>query len=105
MTVLMATAQKPDAVIECRDNLDFMAGFADGLFNLIVTSPPYNLGKSYERKSCLQDYLEAQSKVIAECVRLLDEQGSICWQVGNYVSNGEIIPLDALLYPLFAGPD
>ena len=97
-----ADSQTRDAVIECRDNLDFMAGFRDGAFKLIVTSPPYNIGKSYERKSRLQDYLAAQSAVIAECVRLLDERGSICWQVGNYVSNGEIIPLDVLLYPLFA---
>ena len=100
--MLAALKEQPDAVIECRDNLDFMAEFQDGAFKLIVTSPPYNLGKSYERKACLRDYLAMQSEVIAECVRLLDEQGSICWQVGNYVSNGEIIPLDVLLYPLFA---
>ena len=88
--------------IACADNLDFMQGFDDGDFRLIVTSPPYNLGKSYERKSVLDDYLEAQEKVIAESVRLLADDGSLCWQVGNYVSNGEIIPLDALLYPIFA---
>ena len=88
--------------IACADNLDFMQGFDDGDFRLIVTSPPYNLGKSYERKSMLDDYLEAQEKVIAESVRLLADDGSLCWQVGNYVSNGEIIPLDALLYPIFA---
>ncbi len=97
----MVAAPKPQAVIECRDNLDFIADFPDGAFKLIVTSPPYNLGKSYERKSRLQDYLADQSKVIAECTRLLDERGSICWQVGNYVSNGAIIPLDVLLYPIF----
>ncbi|HOA52669.1 MAG TPA: site-specific DNA-methyltransferase, partial [Thermogutta sp.] len=34
--------------------------------------------------------------------RVLDDQGSICWQVGNYVDNGEIIPLDIVLYPIFA---
>jgi adenine-specific DNA-methyltransferase len=34
-------------------------------------------------------------------VRTLTETGSICWQVGNYVDNGAIIPLDALLYPVF----
>jgi adenine-specific DNA-methyltransferase len=69
--------------------------------NLIVTSPPYNIGKSYERKSSLEDYVAGQSTVIAECVRLLNEQGSICWQVGNHVVNGEIWPLDILLYPVF----
>ncbi|MCY3803860.1 MAG: site-specific DNA-methyltransferase [Gammaproteobacteria bacterium] len=78
-----------------------MQGLPDGSFKLIVTSPPYNLGKSYEGKSPLDTYLALQERVIGECVRLLDEQGSLCWQVGNYVENGEIAPLDALLYPIF----
>ncbi len=93
----------PDAVIECADNLAFMAGLADRSFKLIVTSPPYNLGKSYENaRLSLADYLASQEAVIAECVRLLHDRGSICWQVGNYVDNGEIIPLDTVLYPIFA---
>jgi adenine-specific DNA-methyltransferase len=68
---------------------------------LVVTSPPYNIGKSYEAKSKLDSYIAAQTKVIAECVRLLHPRGSICWQVGNHVQNGEIFPLDLLLYPIF----
>ena len=70
-------------------------------FHLIMTSPPYNIGKSYEEKTALDVYLQEQAKVIAECVRLLHPNGSICWQVGNHVSIGEIWPLDILLYPVF----
>ena len=93
----------PEAIIECSDNLDFMAGLEDSKFKLIVTSPPYNLGKSYEQERLsLDEYVEEQEQVIAECVRLLHDQGSICWQVGNHVDNGEIVPLDVLLYPIFA---
>ncbi|HYB90552.1 MAG TPA: site-specific DNA-methyltransferase [Candidatus Binataceae bacterium] len=88
-------------VIECRDNLDFMRALPDGIFRLIVTSPPYNIGKSYERRRLLNDYLTEQRQVIAECVRLLDGRGSICWQVGNHVDGGEIVPLDTALYPVF----
>ena len=87
--------------IDCCDNLEFMAGFDDRSFKLIVTSPPYNLGKSYENRSRLDVYLAMQERVIGECTRLLHDQGSICWQVGNYVDNGEIVPLDTILYPLF----
>ena len=68
---------------------------------LIVTSPPYNVGKEYEKKTSLNQYLELQKEVIAECVRVLSPKGSICWQVGNFVNNGYIIPLDTLLYPVF----
>ncbi len=88
-------------VIACADNMPFMASFPDAMFKLIVTSPPYNLGKPYEERSDLDEYLASQERVIGECVRLLHARGSICWQVGNYVNNGEIVPIDTLLYPLF----
>ena len=89
--------------IACEDNLAFMQRLEDEQLQmkLIVTSPPYNLGKEYEAKSTLDDYLESQARVIQQCVRLLHPEGSICWQVGNYVDNGEVIPLDILLYPIF----
>ena len=83
------------------DNLAYMAKLKNETFKLIVTSPPYNLGKQYESRSPLDAYLDSQKAVIAECVRLLHPQGSLCWQVGNYVDNGSIAPLDALLYPVF----
>ena len=89
------------AVVSCQDNLEFMRYQENGKFKLIVSSPPYNIGKEYENKSEINDYLNNQKLVIEECVRLLNEEGSICWQVGNYVNNGEIIPLDSLLYPIF----
>ena len=91
-----------EPVIECADNIDFMRNLPDGSMKLIVTSPPYNIGKSYERRNSLANYLESQKQVIDECVRLLHTEGSICWQVGNHVTkDGEIVPLDAVLYPMF----
>jgi len=91
----------PDAYMVCQDNLSFMRTLPDESVKLIVTSPPYNLGKVYERRSSLEVYVEAQTRVIEECVRLLDSRGSICWQVGNHVQDGEIFPLDIILYPVF----
>ena len=88
-------------VLACRDNLEFMRELPAGRFKLIVTSPPYNLGKEYESRAPLDAWLENQERVVGECARLLHPQGSICWQVGNYVQEGEIVPLDTLLYPLF----
>ena len=88
-------------ILACEDNLSFMGKLADEKFKLIVTSPPYNIGKEYEGKISLDAYLSMQEQVVRECVRLLHPQGSICWQVGNYVENGEITPLDSILYPIF----
>ena len=90
-----------DAMIEVQDNLKFMRGLADESMKLIVTSPPYNIGKSYEKRSSLGQYVKNQTQVISECVRLLHPNGSICWQVGNHVQKGEVFPLDMVLYHLF----
>lgn len=91
----------PQATIELSDNLVFMRKQADESMHLIVTSPPYNIGKSYEKRTTNEVYIEQQVAAIAEAVRLLHPRGSICWQVGNHVDDGEIFPLDALLYPHF----
>ena len=92
-----------DAAVElsCENNLQFMRRLSDNSMKLIVTSPPYNLGKEYEQKRSQEVYIEEQTACIAEAVRLLHPNGSICWQVGNHVQNGEIFPLDILLYPIF----
>ena len=89
------------AVLSCQDNLDFMRPLPAGSMQLVVTSPPYNIGKTYERRRALEIYIEQQTRVIAECVRLLAPRGSLCWQVGNHVQDGEIFPLDLVLYPIF----
>ena len=82
--------------------LDLLRNLPEGSMQLVITSPPYNLGKEYEKRLELKTYLEQQEEVISECVRVLNDAGSICWQVGNYVDRGAIIPLDSILYPIFA---
>ena len=86
---------------ERADNLDFLDTIDDEAIQLIVTSPPYNLGKRYENRVTMKEYLESQEAVISECVRILRPQGSICWQVGNHVDDGAIVPLDVVLFPIF----
>jgi adenine-specific DNA-methyltransferase len=82
--------------------LDLLKSIPNESLQLVVTSPPYNIGKEYEKKLDLDLYLEQQAQVIGECVRALSPKGSICWQVGNYVDKGAIIPLDTILYPIFS---
>jgi len=83
------------------DCLELLRQIPDETIQLIVTSPPYNIGKEYEKRLKLENYLNQQKQVIKECYRVLSEHGSICWQVGNYVQNGSIVPLDSELYPIF----
>lgn len=69
--------------------------------DLVITSPPYNLGKKYEKRTSLQSYLKNLEPVISELKRVLSNTGNICWQVGNYVEKGEVFPLDIYFYNLF----
>ena len=87
--------------IECADNLKFMRSLPAESMHMNVTSPPYNIGKTYEKRTPLEAYIESQTAAIAEAVRLLSPKGSICWQVGNHVDDGEVFPLDMMLYDLF----
>ena len=73
----------------------------DRSISLIITSPPYNLGKNYEKRVSIQEYLEKQKPVIEQLHRILKDDGSICWQVGNYVDRGEVFPLDIFYYQIF----
>ncbi|MBI4282388.1 MAG: site-specific DNA-methyltransferase [Chloroflexi bacterium] len=88
-------------VVRLGDTLDFLGTLPSRLCRLIITSPPYNLGKQYEEPKVLSEYLAEQESVIEELVRCLADDGSLCWQVGNYVNAGEVYPLDTIFYPIF----
>lgn len=100
-STLVRSPPQANANAACADNLEYTSRFATESMKLIVTSPPYNIGKSYERRAPLDSYVEGQSRVIEACARLLHPHGSLCWQTGNHVDNGEVFPLDTLLYPIF----
>jgi adenine-specific DNA-methyltransferase len=90
-----------DAVIAPGDCLKTLRGLPEGFAKLIITSPPYNIGKAYEKATALDAYLDALSPIVDELVRVLADDGSLCWQVGNYVESGEVFPLDIFYYRLF----
>jgi adenine-specific DNA-methyltransferase len=94
-------AKNERSVVFSGNCLELLKQIPDQSLQLVVTSPPYNIGKEYERKLELNAYVAQQAAVIEECVRALSDTGSICWQVGNYVDKGAIVPLDAILYPIF----
>ncbi len=86
---------------ECCDALSFCRALDDGSIKLLITSPPYNIGKEYETRVGIEQYLETMSPLLDEFTRLVADDGSLCWQVGNYVDGGEVYPLDIYFYPLF----
>jgi len=82
--------------------MELLKTIPDSVIQLVVTSPPYNIGKEYEKRLGLGRYVDQQRSVNRECVRVLLQSGRICWQVGNYVDSGSIVPRDTVLYPVFS---
>lgn len=93
--VAPASIQSLDHAIWQGDVLPFLKGLpSTPTFDLIVTSPPYNIGKEYETRKVLDEYVKWQESIIDELVPRLKVGGSLCWQVGNYVDDNQIFPLD-----------
>jgi len=90
-----------DVTLFTGDCREFLQQLPDHSAQLVVTSPPYNIGKSYERRTSLEAYLAREKEVINLSIDKLRPGGSICWQVGNHVDGGEVFPLDILLYQFF----
>jgi DNA modification methylase len=97
--------QSPDAeweIIE-GDALQELDSVRDNSCKLIVTSPPYNIGKEYERdrRLSLREYARWLDKIIGKLCDKVATDGHICWQSGNFVEGGEVFPLDTFFYRMF----
>lgn len=90
-----------DYRFECRDALQFSKSLPADSVKLIITSPPYNIGKEYETKRNIDEYIANLTPMLAEFERILSKDGSLCWQTGNFVEQGEVYPLDIYFYPIF----
>lgn len=89
-----------DVLIAHNDTLDFLRTVPNESVRLVVSSPPYNIGKPYEDKIALDEYLDWQRTVLWECTRILQPDGSLCWEVGNHINSGEVFPLDIFFYQI-----
>ena len=85
------------------DVLRKLRALAPGTCSLAVSSPPYNIRKEYERgdNRTYDEYVEWQRQVIEAMTPALTADASVCWQVGTYVADGEIFPLDIPLVGAF----
>jgi len=90
-----------EIVLHLGDSLKFLQGIPNDIAQLIISSPPYNIGKEYETKTSIENYLGQQEPVMEELVRILSPSGSLCWETGNFVQDSEVFPLDTFYYDIF----
>ena len=78
------------------NSLIYLDEVADSSCRLVITSPPYNIRKEYERdhRRSLTEYIDWLRPIVTKACSKVTDDGHLCWQVGNYVSNGEVFPLD-----------
>jgi adenine-specific DNA-methyltransferase len=93
---------QPRCQIFLQDAFEFLESLKPGSVDLIVSSPPYCMGKEYERSLKIEDFVAAHEALAPLLVRALRRGGSLCWQVGHHVQRGVVTPLDAVVYPIFA---
>lgn len=101
ITVSETLADQAQATLLEGDTLARLRDLPPRSVQLIITSPPYNIGKEYETQVALEHYLDWLRPIAAELFRVLADGGSICWQVGNFVEQSEVFPLDIFFYPMF----
>ncbi|MDE3270092.1 MAG: site-specific DNA-methyltransferase [Pseudomonadota bacterium] len=75
---------------ECMDELP------DCSTHLIVTSPPYNVGKEYDDDLNMHEYAELLRLVFTECYRVLADGGRACVNIAN-IGRKPYMPLNAMV--------
>jgi site-specific DNA-methyltransferase (adenine-specific) len=87
--------------IYCQDSRD-MNQLPDNSVHLIITSPPYNVGKDYDEDLSLNEYLSLLQDVFSETRRVLIEGGRVCINVAN-LGRKPYIPLHSYIINIMTG--
>ncbi len=73
-----------------------MQELPDNCIHLMVTSPPYNVGKDYDDDLSQEEYLDLLDRVWRETYRVLAPGGRACINVAN-LGRKPYIPLNAMI--------
>ena len=92
----------PQIQLVTSDATAFLRNIPTASVDLFVTSPPYFLGKEYDRSANVGDFNAELTAILEEAHRVVVDGGSMCWQVGYHVRNNVVVPLDVLVYNLVA---
>jgi DNA modification methylase len=73
-----------------------MTQLPDNCVHLMITSPPYNVGKEYDNNLTLEEYLQFLSRVWRQVMRVLVPGGRACVNLAN-LGRKPYIPLHAFI--------
>lgn len=81
--------------IYCKSS-ENMDEIPDSSIHLIITSPPYNVGKEYDEDLTLDEYLKLLQRVFKNCHEKLVTGGRACINIAN-IGRKPYIPLHAMI--------
>jgi len=89
-----------DWELRCEDLLSALPAVASDSVDLVITSPPYNIGKEYEVQRPLEEYIGWCSKWMHELYRITKPDGSFWLNLGyvEVAGRGRAVPLPYLLW-------
>ncbi|MEM3105257.1 MAG: site-specific DNA-methyltransferase [Candidatus Bathyarchaeia archaeon] len=82
------------------DARELLKKFPHRCIHLMVTSPPYNVGKEYDENLTLSEYLEFLKQVMEEVYRVLVWGGRVCFNVAN-LGRRPYLPLHKYIIDIF----
>lgn len=100
-SAVAAHAEGNEFVIFNGDCARLLAALPPASIDLVLTSPPYFMGKNYDRSYSLDDFTADHRALAPDLVGAVKDEGNLCWQVGYHVHNGALLPLDFAVHEVF----
>lgn len=101
----MSAPATPSYRLVVDDAIHFLKRLEPGTVDLLVSSPPYFMGKAYDTSLKLSDFVKIHENLAPLLLRALKPGGNLCWQVGHHVRDGVTVPLDIPTYSAFSAED
>jgi len=101
-TAIEAFLSGEEFVIYNGDCKTLIRQLPDAIFDITVTSPPYFMGKRYDKSTKLSDFTKMHEFLAPEVFRITKDQGNVCWQTGYFIKGAEVFPLDYETFRIFS---
>jgi adenine-specific DNA-methyltransferase len=97
-----ALTTKKNTVLFLGNCMELITSMPDQSVDLTIASPPYCIGKEYDRSRSLDDFIAEQDNVLPQIARITKNGGSICWQTGYRVTDSHAFPLDYVVFSILS---
>lgn len=102
MVISSRYSDRSQCILSLGDCNKLIKRLPDESIDLTITSPPYFMGKEYDKSTKIEDFIDAHKKLLPEILRVTKPGGSICWQIGYHVKDQVVTPLDYLVHGIFS---